>query len=137
MKTMTSLDTNSPAAQKNYVDRLSAKLLVQVFLSAYHNAEQYDRFYLPIYLLAVSSRWRRIVLDEPRLWTYTFYGNSYFRPQPVLPIETTFLQLMLSKDCLLEIEIELREWCTDDKISTMWSPCCYSIEIDGSPSLSA
>ncbi|KAG9041848.1 hypothetical protein FS837_011681 [Tulasnella sp. UAMH 9824] len=113
---MTSLDTNSPAAQKNYVDRLPAKLLVQVFLTAYFNAEQYDRFYLPFYLCGVTSRWRQIVLDEPRHWTYTFYGNGYFRPQPVLPIETTSLQLMLSKDRLLEIEIELRQWSTDDKI---------------------
>ncbi|KIO34028.1 hypothetical protein M407DRAFT_17283 [Tulasnella calospora MUT 4182] len=116
---MTVLDmyTNSPSAgAENYICKLPVELLIQIFLSAYLTTDQHIRFQLPFNLLSVTSLWRKIVLREPRLWTYTFYGNRWFGPQTAVPVKTISLQLIRSRNLMLEIAIDLKWWCPDDEV---------------------
>lgn len=114
---MTFLDTNPPfTAEENYIQRLPVELLIQIFLSAYFTTEQHIRFQLPFNLLLVTRLWRKTVLNEPRLWTYTFYGNRWFGPQTAVPVNTISLQLIRSRQLLLEIAIDLKWWSPDDEV---------------------
>lgn len=115
-KAMACLDTNPPStAKENHIRKLPVELLVQIFLSAYLTSRQRNRFQLPFNLLSVTSHWRKIVLSEPRLWTYAFYGNSWLGPQTAPPLKAISFQLTHSRNHLLEIAIDLR-WCDSPKM---------------------
>ncbi|KAG9041847.1 hypothetical protein FS837_011680 [Tulasnella sp. UAMH 9824] len=117
MKTMTFLVPNTPStAEENYIQRLPVELLIQIFLSAYFTTEQHVRFQLPFNLLLVTRLWRKIVLNEPRHWTYTFYGNRWFGPQTAVPVRTISLQLIRSGQLPLEIAIDLKWWSPEDEV---------------------
>ncbi|KAG8955654.1 hypothetical protein FRC04_007645 [Tulasnella sp. 424] len=101
--------TNStPATGRNDIYKLPVEILIQIFLSAYLTSEHYTRFQLPFKLVSVTSFWRKLVLSEPRLWTYTFYGKARFEPQPTPPIQSFLFQLSQSGSRPLEIAIDLR-----------------------------
>lgn len=109
MKMRAFSDTDSTPGQ-NHIGRLPVEILLQIFLSAYLTSEHYTRFQLPFNLVLVSSFWRKLVLNEPRFWTYTFYGKNWLRRQTTPPLQSFLFQLSQSGNLSLEIAIDLRWW---------------------------